>query len=216
MRRVPVPVDPAGQQPVNHGTQPHIHAVHHDFPFSHAEAAQKQQEAMSAARAQALAQLEATKQNAMAQSAPPAGPAGGLKGPRGTYETSTSGPSFGHIMHQDGQPLRVSGPSVPLGFPQSSPMVRDMGGPPPFMRIPFGVPLGASIPRPLFVMRNSAGVGMGVGLGGPTGVQDMAQARRPSPAPNHMDVASPEQRRKEDRSAYVETIEDVSVYKISL
>lgn len=164
---------------------------------------------MHAARTQALAQLEASKSNAMGLSGQQTGQ--GVKGPRGTYETSTSGPSFGHKMHQDGRPLRLSGPSLPPGHPQSVPMAREEGGQLPFMRIPFGVPMGASIPRPLFVMRNSAGVGMGVGLGGPTGVQDMSTQQQGLTAGQSGD--SPRQaheRRKEDRSAYVETIEDVS------
>ena len=210
-RRVPAPVETAPQQQPEQTNQPRIHGAHHDFPFSHAEAAEKQHEAMTAARAQALAQLEATRQNAADQSGQQAGQGGGLKGPRRTYETSTSGPSFGHINHEDGQPLRMSGPLVPPGFAQSTPMMRDMGGPPPFMRIPFGVPLGASIPRPLFVMRNSVGVGMGVGLGGgPGGMRDMAQMPGPPGAQHYMSSPSPEQKRKDDRSAYVETIEDVS------
>lgn len=209
-RRVPAPADTAAQQQAEQ-TQPRIHGAHHDFPFSHAEAAEKQHEAMTAARAQALAQLEATKQNAADQSMSQTGQGGGLKGPRRTYETSTSGPSFGHIMHQDGQPLRMSGPQIPPGFAQSTPMTRDMGGAPPFMRIPFGVPLGASIPRPLFVMRNSVGVGMGVGLGGGLeGMPNMAQMPGPPDGQHYINAPSPEQKRKDDRSAYVETIEDVS------
>ena len=168
---------------------------------------------MAVARAQALAQLEASKQNAE-EPIHQTGQTGGLKGPRRTYETSTSGPSFGHIMHQDGQPLRMSGPVMPPGFPQSAPMARDIGGPPPFIRIPFGVPLGASIPRPLFVMRNSVGVGMGVGLGGGVGgMQDMAKMPGPPAGQQYISAPSPEQKRKDDRSAYVETIEDVSRHK---
>lgn len=171
---------------------------------------------MAAARAQALAQLEATRQHPSGQAAPASGALGAVKGPRGTYETSTSGPSFGHILHQDGRPLRVSGPPLPPGHPQSAPMSREVGGQAPFVRIPFGVPLGASIPRPLFVMRNSAGVGMGVGLGGPTGVQNMAAQSVPSAGQQFIRVPSGEGRRKDDRSAYVETIEDVGFILLSV
>jgi hypothetical protein len=152
---------------------------------------------MEEARAQALAQL----QNPAAQ----AKPSGGPKGPRRTYETSTSGPSFGHILHQDGRPMRLSGPPLPPGQAQSVPMARDIGGQQPFMRIPFGVPMGASIQRPLFVMRNSAGVGMGVGLGG-QGLQGSGLAFG---GPPH-GMGSHAERTKDARSAYVETIEDAS------
>lgn len=200
-KRVPVPDEKAVPE------QPHVHTPHHDFPFSHAEAAHKQQEAMAEARAQALAQLEATKQNA-ANGAIQNKPAGGPKGPRRTYETSTSGPSFGHLMHQNGLPLGMSGPPLPPGHPQSVPMARDLGGKNPFMRIPFGVPQGAMIQRPLFVMRNSVGVGMGVGLGG-AGLQGpsygMAGMQQPSGSPQGF-----ANKAKDARSAYVETIEDVN------
>lgn len=166
---------------------------------------------MAAARAQALAQLEATRQSPGGHMTPGNGAVAPNKGPRGTYETSTSGPSFGHILHQDGRPLRVSGPPLPPGHPQSAPMSSEPGGQAPFVRIPFGVPLGASIPRPLFVMRNSAGVGMGVGLGGPTGVQNRAAQSVPSAAQHYMAPPQGEAKRKDDRSAYVETIEDVGI-----
>jgi len=76
------------------------------------------------------------------------------------------------------------------------------------MRIPFGVPMGASIQRPLFVMRNSAGVGMGVGLGG-QGLQGPDLAHDGSPD-GMAGRASHVQKVKDARSAYVETIEDVS------
>jgi hypothetical protein len=161
---------------------------------------------MENARAQALAQLQASNDDgAVAQDRP----AGGIKGPRATYETSTSGPSFGHIQHQDGGPTRLSGPPLPTSHLQSAPMARDVGGNPPFMRIPFGVPMGASIQRPLFVMRNSVGVGMGVGLGG-QGLQGSGLAfgdaqHGMSGHAQHSHAA----RAKDARSAYVETIEDV-------
>jgi hypothetical protein len=203
IKRVPVPVEePSEHDQAFPPKQPHIHPHHHDYPFSHAEAAQKQTEAMAEARAQALAQLQASNANGQpAQAKSSVGP----KGPRRTYETSTSGPSFGHILHQDGRPMRLSGPPLPPGHPQSSPMMRDMGGNQPFMRIPFGVPMGASIQRPLFVMRNSAGVGMGVGLGG-QGLQGTGIAFG---GPQH-GMGTHAERAKDARSAYVETIEDVS------
>jgi hypothetical protein len=101
--------------------------------------------------------------------------------------------------------MRLSGPPLPPGHAQSVPMARDIGGQQPFMRIPFGVPMGASIQRPLFVMRNSAGVGMGVGLGG-QGLQGSGLAFG---SPPH-GMGSHAERAKDARSAYVETIEDVS------
>jgi hypothetical protein len=101
--------------------------------------------------------------------------------------------------------MRLSGPPLPPGQAQAVPMARDMGGQQPFMRIPFGVPMGASIQRPLFVMRNSAGVGMGVGLGG-QGLQGSGLAFG---GPPH-GMGSHAERAKDARSAYVETIEDVS------
>jgi hypothetical protein len=101
--------------------------------------------------------------------------------------------------------MRLSGPPLPPGHAQSVPMARDIGGQQPFMRIPFGVPMGASIQRPLFVMRNSAGVGMGVGLGG-QGLQGSGLAFG---GPAH-GMGSHAERAKDARSAYVETIEDVS------
>jgi len=101
--------------------------------------------------------------------------------------------------------MRLSGPPLPPGHSQSAPMARDIGSQQPFMRIPFGVPMGASIQRPLFVMRNSAGVGMGVGLGG-QGLQGSGLAFG---GPPH-GMGSHAERVKDARSAYVETIEDVS------
>ena len=202
-KRVPVPAEDPSPQDQGF-KQPHIHPPHHDYPFSHTEAAQKQAEAMAEARAQALAQLQAS--NDQANGAPAQSKSPGPKGPRRTYETSTSGPSFGHILHQDGRPMRLSGPPLPPGHPQSVPMARDTGGNQPFMRIPFGVPMGASIQRPLFVMRNSVGVGMGVGLGG-QGLQGSGLAFG---GPPHGHGISAADRAKDARSAYVETIEDVS------
>jgi hypothetical protein len=207
-KRVPVPAEDPNLQNQNI-KQPHIHPPHHDYPFSHTEAAQKQTEAMAEARAQALAQLQASNEQASGGPAQNK-PSGGPKCPRRTYETSTSGPSFGHILHQDGRPMRLSGPPLPPGHPQSVPMARDVGGGQPFMRIPFGVPMGASIQRPLFVMRNSAGVGMGVGLGG-QGLQGSGMAFGDPQHGMGGDIhRSAAERAKDARSAYVETIKDVS------
>lgn len=200
--------------------QPHVHHPHHDFPFSHEAAAAKQAKAMEAARADALAQLEAARKSITQQAINPTPNGGGKKGPRGTYETSTSGLSFGHIMHKDGRPTRISIPGPVMmdahAGQEHSPMSMMLGqgltgsgpgdGPGGSFRIPFGVPMSASIPRPMLVMRNSAGVGLGLGMGmgmnmgmgmGSGGLPDVAE--------------SPQSRgRQTARSAYVETIEDVS------
>ena len=168
---------------------PMLHHPHHDFPFSHAEAAKKQAEAMNVARAEALAQLEQGGQRIAPQ--PDA-----ARGPRGTYDTSTSGPSFGHLLHQNGQPLTarssLQGPVRPGG---------EMRGAPPFFRIPFGVPMGMPLPRPMTMMRTQTGMGTGLGLN-PAGM-----------GPTLTDITeAPESARRglDERSAFMETVPDAS------
>jgi hypothetical protein len=163
--------------------QPHVHHPHHEHPFTIAEAAQRQSEAMEQAHAETLARLEAMAGvGAGPQGILGEGPA--VKGPRATYDTMTSGPSFGHILHRDGHP--ISGLSSD------------------FVRVPFGVPLGATLPRPMMLMRTGTGIGMGIGLPGlgmgrlSAGLSGIAE--------------SPEGPRREERSAYVETVEDVRSY----
>lgn len=122
-----------------------------------------------------------------------------FKGPRQTFDTSTSGPCFGHILHRDGVPISAR-PSIqvaPEGFVPDRPLSELSE----VFRIPFGVPIGMSIPRPLMAMRDSAGAPGGLGLGMPT-LLDIIQGHG---------EGSPLRRRPEDRSAYVETVEDVSL-----
>ncbi|KAK4685503.1 MFS transporter, UMF1 family, partial [Tremellales sp. Uapishka_1] len=175
--------DPGAQTPPD--TQPHVHHPHHDYPFSLQEAARKQQDAMELARAQALAQLESQPFGAGILPL-----SGENKGPRGTYTTSTSGPSFGHLVHQNGLPRHLSLQS----------------GTEPFsMHIPFGVPAGFPIQRPMMVMRNSAGVGLGIAVGG--GSRGLAGVSL-NPGLTGVQEMTEEEVRKEDRSAYVETVDD--------
>nr|XP_031858883.1 uncharacterized protein CI109_005702 [Kwoniella shandongensis]KAA5525955.1 hypothetical protein CI109_005702 [Kwoniella shandongensis] len=173
--------------------RPHLHRAHHDFPFSHAEAQGRQFQAMEDARAAALAQLEAAQRNSdiMMEQEMLAGmgmePTEGeaAKGPRQTFDTTTSGPSFGHLLHQDGFPLSAR--------PSMQPPMDGFGPDPTFFRIPFGVPMGMTVPRPLMVMRDSGGARLGLGL---PDLLDM------------MDTPTVDRRGPEDRSAFVETVED--------
>lgn len=186
--------------PVAEPDHPNIHRVHHDYPFSHHEAAQKQAAAVENARAEALARLEAKRGEV--QDTIPTGP----KGPRQTYDTVTSGPSFGHIDHYGGHPISARQSHQ---LPGSQPMVREpagMGN--SFFRIPFGVPGGAVLPRPMMVMRTGTGVGMGVGIGSVglgSGAGGGGGARL-----EEVKEISEGSRRRDDKSAFVETVEDVS------
>lgn len=131
------------------------------------------------------------------------GPGGNApKGPRQTFDTNTSGPSFGHILHQDGVPISAC-PSMrvaPEGFASGRPLTELSE----VFRIPFGVPIGMSIPRPLMVMRDSPGAPGDLGLGMPA-LLNIIQGHG---------EGSPLRRKQEDRSAYVETVEDVSLSKV--
>ncbi|WVQ93108.1 hypothetical protein IAU59_000172 [Kwoniella sp. CBS 9459] len=207
----PLPPDPI---PHNEPAQPkpdsdepleqpsaHEHKAHHEHPFSHAEAQAKQVQAMEEARAAALAQLEAAQRQSIIQmeqemmdtlNMGTTHPMGREMGPRQTYDTMTSGPSFGHLLHQNGMPLSAtqSMQVPPDGFdPRQITGMSDS-----FFRIPFGVPMGMSIPRPLLVMRDSAGAGLGLGLS-PDLLDILEEETKPARGP-------------EDRSAFVETVED--------
>ncbi len=164
----------------------------------------KQAEAMDIARAQALTQLEA------AQGHQPEPVQGDIKGPRGTFDTATSGPSFGHLLHQDGMPISrhmsmqsgtMQGNNVPRGL-------TSFGGA-PLMRIPFGVPMGAKLPRPMMAMRTGTGIGMGIGLD--TGTAGTFRGASMEPILSGL-MESPESAnpKRTDRSAFVESVEDVS------
>ncbi|WWC91089.1 uncharacterized protein L201_006030 [Kwoniella dendrophila CBS 6074] len=175
--------------------QANLHKPHHEFAFSHAEAQAKQLQAMEEARSAALAQLEAAQRNsaiemeqemlAVLENHMQQGQ--GEKGPRGTYDTLDSGPSFGHLLHQNGFPLSAR-PST-----QNPPENAN------FFRVPFGVPLGMNVPRPLLVMRDSAGAGLGLGLN-PDLLEILEQDQGINPRGRG--------RGPEDRSAFVETVED--------
>ncbi|ORX39184.1 hypothetical protein BD324DRAFT_618757 [Kockovaella imperatae] len=174
---------------------PHLHRSHPEFPFSPLDAARKQDEAMRQARAEALASLESMNEYPRGATSP-----GGSKGPRGTMETMTSDPSFGHIFHKDGVPMsrHISTQGPPLPFPNMS-SGGALGG--SFYRIPFGVPMSMSLPRPLLMSRDSAGLGIGVSL--------PPQLTKLFTPPLSRVAESPEGRqRKDDRSAYVETVHD--------
>ena len=191
----------------------HVHHAHPEFPFNPMVAAFKQEEAMRQARAEALATLERAR--AHDATAPVPGQ-DRSKGPRVTMESSE--PSFGHIFHKDGGPMSRHmslQPEAPLPIPGPPPQVPDpteRSGPfgsGPFFRIPFGVPLGASIPRPMLITRNSSGMGVGMGLS-----SRLADFINP---PLSRVTESPEGRqRRDDRSAYVETVHDVSTATLYL
>lgn len=73
--------------------------------------------------------------------------------------------------------------------------------------------MGVSVPRPMMVMRNSAGVGLGIGIGGPR-IMGLSMGI----GPGLTGVAeSPESfpRRGDARSAFVETVEDVSCFTLT-
>lgn len=192
--RKPVPAE----GPTQDATPADTHHAN-DHHFSHYEAAQKQAEALELARAQALARLE--KGRGDVEDLPPS--MGFNKGPRGTYETGTSGPSFGHIFHQDGQPVSAR-QSYQQGIMGGQPMTRDVGNAGSFFRIPFGVPLGMPLARPMMLMRTGTGTGMGIGITGmgmgPSGLDNVPEA---------------DERRRDDRSAFVETVHDVSWFLCS-
>ncbi|ODO06026.1 hypothetical protein L198_01254 [Cryptococcus wingfieldii CBS 7118] len=198
----------------------HLHKPHHPYPFSPAEALAKQRSAMADARAAALAQLEAAQHNAdellegqmrevLSMDITQDGGGGGggeggqkEKGPRQTFDTTTSVPSFGHIHHQNGMPIstRPSLQTAPDGFFPPFSHAQAQGhtsAPPDVFRIPFGVPTGTHVPRPLMVLRDSSGGAGGLGLGGLGGLAALAGGGG--------------QRRGDERSAYVETVPDVSL-----
>ncbi|KAK8843968.1 hypothetical protein IAR55_006760 [Kwoniella newhampshirensis] len=179
---------------------PHLHRPHHELPFSPAEAQGRQLEAMEEARAAALAQLEAAQRNPdiMMEQEMMVGLGmedgiGQSRGPRQTFDTTTSGPSFGHILHQDGFPPTSAQPSRQSPMEGMGP--RQVGGvsDPSFFRILFGVPMGMTAPRSMMVMRDSGRARLGLGI------------------PSLFDILdSPvvDKRGPEDRSAFVETVED--------
>ncbi|WVO15544.1 hypothetical protein L204_103204 [Cryptococcus depauperatus] len=209
----PISKDVARPQPSSDEDEKHteynIHEPHRDYPFSYAAAEAQRKEAMEDARAAALAQLEAAQRTVdeeledkmreiLGMSDQPQY-LSGQKGPRHTFETTTSGPSFGHILHQNGVPVsaRPSMQAAPAGFSD-------------IFRMPLGVPIGMNVPRPLMVMHDSSGAPGGLGLGGFGGIG----------IPGLLDILELEERERsigktgrspEARSAFVETVEDDEV-----
>ena len=217
---------------------------HHEHAFSHQDAARQQAEAMEIARAQALAQLHHAQAQVQAMEgmddeipadlARAMGSLGmihgqgfghpGPAGARGTYDTGTSGPSFGHLYHDGAQPTSArqsvqqprldqvgtgAGMDDGEGEAGGHAMMRDMaayGGQQPgsFVRVPFGVPLSMQLPRPMMVMRTPTGMAMGIGVP-QVGIGAMGLGMVP-PGIEHA-----ERDKRDDRSAYVETVDDVSI-----
>lgn len=233
----------------------------HDHPFSHTDAARAQTEAMEVARAQALAQLQhadaqgigmgvegqgqgvaigmgdipADLARAMGSLGMQPTPQGQVRA-RGTFETGTSGPSFGHLYHDGAQPTSTRASAQQRqqqqqqahaavhaagehDGPASHAMTRDLAAdaqaPGSFVRVPFGVPLNMQLPRPMMLMRTGTGMGMGIGIS-PLGMGMGMGMGLTSPGMDvmHGMYAPEEELRRDDRSAYVETVEDVSVFQI--
>ena len=185
--------------------EPHVHHPHHDHPFSLAEAARKQ--------AEAIAHIQTMAQLTQGHPSPGGGGGGGPKGPRKTYETTTSGPSFGHILHQDGMPTPVPGqvPTQPDGYPPTGhgPIVggqgniaRELAGlrGSEFFRLPFGPTVSMSRLTGPF----SVGLGYGGDMPGFSGFLGQKDLSRVAESPEGV-------QRRDDRSAYVETVQDVSI-----
>ncbi|WVQ73587.1 hypothetical protein IAR50_003166 [Cryptococcus sp. DSM 104548] len=197
---------------------------HHPYPFSPAEALAKQRSAMADARAAALAQLEAAQHNAdellegqMREVLSMNIDGGGQKGPRQTFDTTTSVPSFGHIHHRNGMPIsaRPSLQTAPEGvFPPFS--TGHTSAPPEIFHIPFDVPTGTHVPRPLMVLRDSSGGAGGLGIAGLSGLGgfgglgmsllDIIEAEREEAELEAARAGGP--KRGDERSAYVETVPD--------
>jgi len=136
-----------------------------------------------------MAQFEALQRLIGAAGGVHVSTSGGVKGPRETYDTTTSGPSFGHLHHRDGMPI-----SRHISYQQELGAPSFMGN--AMFHIPFGANVGIPLPRaPL----------MFGGLPLP-GSLPAAIGRD---APHSTD--SPEHRQKRsDRSAFVESVTDVS------
>lgn len=188
--------------------RPHLHHPHHDHPFSLTEAARQQDEALENARGQALAQLQDSRGRQ------PGAGQDNAKGQRGTYDTSASGPSFGHILHHNGMPISRHMSMQPSLIEENGPDAHQAreraalsGG--PFFRIPFGVPMNANLSRPMMALRTDTGIGMGIGYDA-----GAVRAMQQGASEYGMDGIgdNPEDpRRRADRSAYVESVEDVSL-----
>ncbi|WVR08956.1 hypothetical protein IAU60_006015 [Kwoniella sp. DSM 27419] len=209
---VPLPVPPVAGPPqtkseydelhdeIDHSAT--AHKTHRDPTISHAEAHSKQNEAMERARAAALAHLEAAQQRAMNDvERDILGDIQGIgfRGPRETFETVTSDPSFGHMMIENEFPL-AAGHSVQLASMDAPHHeVQDpthlAGMSNLFLRIPFGVPLGMHIPGSLIVTEDDDRAGLGLSYD-----QNLFSFLQ--------EDETPRPRHRQDRSAFVETVED--------
>lgn len=195
--------------------EPHLHHPHHEFPFSKEEAAEKQAEAM--ARIQTLAQLTNRQADYASGERTPTGRKSGMRGPhRMTYETVTSVPSFGHLYHRDGMPIsrHLTMQPDPGFIPGHGPIVtgqgnvsRELAGlsSSDFFRLPFG-PM-VQIHRPFPFPQSPDDIPLGMGIGG-----ILAEALRSDYPEDRFHVAeSPDSiQRRDARSAFVESVEDVS------
>jgi len=174
----------------------------------------------------ALAHIEALGQLTGASGGPVIPPTiTGTKGPRETYETATSVPSFGHILHRDGMPIsrHMSYQQGPF-LPGHGPIVLGQGAisrePAGFsgtgyFHVPFGpdvrLRFGGGLPGGALsglqgMMGAAAGLAQDHGAQpGDTGPIGRAQLGVIAESP-----ATERTRRREDKSAYVESITDVS------
>lgn len=81
-------------------------------------------------------------------------------------------------------------------------MTRESGN--SFFRIPFGVPMATNLPRPMMLMRTGTGAGMGLGIGSVV-LGSASHGARLEEVPE----ASEASKKRDDRSALVETVEAV-------
>ena len=150
--------------------------IHHEFPFSREEALRREGEAM--------AQFEALQKLIGAATGPRIPADGMFKGPRNTYETATSGPSFGHIYHRDGAPATRHASFQAENYGDSGSFGKAV------FHIPFGGNVGIQLP-----LAPAAPGGLSVD-------DHVLQAGPENNEPRH---------RRSDRSAFVESVTDVSV-----
>ena len=192
--------------------------VYHEYPFDPVEAAGKEEAA--------LAHIEALRQLTEASGGPVVHPMNtGTKGPRETYETTTSVPSFGHILHQDGMPVSrhmsyqqepFMSSHGPILLGQGA-VARELAGlsGTGFFHVPYGpdvrLRLGAGVPGgPLGGWKSMLGSPADItvnpvtqaGVPGTTGGEPLGVIAE-SPA-------TEQPQRRDDKSAYVESITDVS------
>jgi len=192
--------------------------VYHEYPFDPVEAAGKEEAA--------LAHIEALRQLTEASGGPVVHPMNtGTKGPRETYETTTSVPSFGHILHQDGMPVSrhmsyqqepFMSSHGPILLGQGA-VARELAGlsGTGFFHVPYGpdvrLRFGAGVPGgPLGGWKSMLGSPADItvnpvtqaGVPGTTGGEPLGVIAE-SPA-------TEQPQRRDDKSAYVESITDVS------